>query len=111
MAQAVRRRGRAHRRPVRRARGAPWSSSSATTSAVAAERVGDHRAGGGGVGGDQLAVALADQQLAGGRALRVELGEALQGGAVGATGGSDDDGWIEAGHGWLLGRRVRGMQQ
>ena len=82
----------------RRARGAPWSSSSATTSAVRRKGSAIDRAGRGGVGGHELAVALADQQVAGGEALRVELGEAVEGRAVGATGGSDDDGWIEAGH-------------
>jgi hypothetical protein len=62
------------------------------------ERVGDDRVRRGGVGGDELAVPLADQHVAGERAVRVELGEALEGGTVGAASGSDEDGWIEVRH-------------
>jgi hypothetical protein len=48
--------------------------------------------------GDERAVLLGDQHVAGERALRVEPGEALEGIAVGASGGSDHDGWIEVLH-------------
>ena len=63
-----------------------------------AERVGDRAVAG--EGGDEHAVLLGEQHVAGERALRVHAGEVLERDAVGATGGSDDDGWIEG---------VRGM--
>ena len=57
-----------------------------------AERVGDHAVAG--ERGDERAVLLGDQHVAGQRALRVEPGEVAERGAVGAARGPDDDGWI-----------------
>ena len=55
------------------------------------------------MGRDEVAVGLGDDQLAGGNALAVQLGEAPEGGPVGAAGGADDDcRGGEGGHGHVL---------
>ncbi len=47
--------------------------------------------------GDDDAVLLGEQDVAGERALGVHAGEVLERGAVRAAGGPDDDGWIDDG--------------
>jgi hypothetical protein len=65
-----------------------------------AERIGDRRAHSGGVGGDDRAVGLGHQQLAGRDTGRVECGEPLEGLAIRAARSADEDGWsgAERGH-------------
>ena len=70
-----------------------------------AERVGDARAGVDGQRGDDLVAGLGDQELTGRHGARVQIGEAAQGGPVGATGSADDDSgarFRKSGHGYLL---------